>query len=104
MARYSGKIGYAIGSETSPGIWESQITECDCKGDIITARRSNQQGENVNDNIVLNSTFSVLGDAFSYDNFLFIKYITFMGVKWRVTAVEVVRPRLLLTVGGVYNG
>jgi hypothetical protein len=30
-------------------------------------------------------------------------YVEFMGTKWKITNVEVQYPRLILSVGGVYN-
>lgn len=33
-----------------------------------------------------------------------MKYVVWMGASWKITSIEVQRPRLLLTIGGVYNG
>ena len=32
-----------------------------------------------------------------------MRYVEFMGAKWKISSVEVQYPRLILTVGGVYN-
>ena len=45
-----------------------------------------------------------MADPYAYDHFFAIKYVKWMGAYWKVTNVEVQRPRLKLTVGGVYNG
>jgi hypothetical protein len=63
-----------------------------------------QAGENLNDNMNINNRISILADPFAYQNFHTIKYINWMGAKWKVGSVEVQSPRLILAIGGVYNG
>lgn len=64
---------------------------------------STQEGESLNDNIQLKNDVSVIADAYALQNFTNIEYITIMGVKWKVRAVEVQHPRLNISIGGVYN-
>lgn len=104
MAKYSGKIGYVMIRETSPGVDTEIAIERPYVGDVIRNTRRLENGEGVNSNVVINNQFSVVGDAYAYENFFAIRYVTWMGARWTVTNVEVSRPRLLLTVGGVYNG
>ena len=33
-----------------------------------------------------------------------MRYVHWMGALWEVNSVEVLNPRLILTIGGVYNG
>ena len=106
MAKFYGVVGYAETKETeSPGAWEEQVTERTYYGDVLrnTRRRDNANGQ-LNDNLNVNNLISILADAYAYDHFFAIRYIEWMGARWKVTDVEVQRPRLLLTIGGVYNG
>lgn len=105
MAKYYGKVGYGVTEETSPGIYTPQITERLYSGDINSNLRSRLEStSNVNDNIIIAHTVSILADPFANDNFHAIKYVEVRGVKWKVTSVEIQHPRLILTTGGVYNG
>jgi len=103
MGRFYGRIGYATTTETSPGVWTEDITERNHSGDVIRNTRRLQSGENLNDDLVINNTISIISDPFAELNFHAMRYVEWMGAKWKVTNVEVQRPRLILTVGGVYN-
>lgn len=103
MAKFYGTIGYAETTETVPGVWKEVLTERDYRGDFIKNTRRLQPGEKVNDDITLNNMISIIADPFAYQNFHTMRYVKWMGASWKVTSVEVQHPRLLLTVGGVYN-
>lgn len=103
MAKFYGTIGYMVQKETTPGVWTEDITEKTYSGDVIKNTRRYQSGENLNDNLEVNNQISILSDPFADQNFHSMRYIVWMGAKWKVTNVEVIRPRLLLTIGGVYN-
>lgn len=105
MGKFYGKIGYAITEETKPGVWTEQIVEKDYFGDLlrnISRRYENSGG--VNDNLRISNDISIVADAFAYENFAYIRYVELMGAKWIVSNVEIQHPRLILTLGGVYNG
>ena len=104
MGKWSGKVGYAKTVETNPGVWEEQITERVYKGDLIRNTRKLESSDNVNDNINIANDISFVADAFAQDNFYNIRYATFRGQKWKVTSIDVQTPRLILTLGGLYNG
>ena len=104
MAKFYGAIGYAQTSETSPGVWREQITEKMYAGDITKLSKRWQAGENLNDDLVLNNQFSIVADPWLQHNFHQIRYVKWNGAYWKVTSVEVQRPRLILSIGGVYNG
>jgi len=104
MARFCGKVGYLITEETRPGIWEDNIVERTYRGDIVKNRSTWQSTESVNDDINISSDISILADAFAYQHFSEIKYVEFMGALWRVTSASPERPRITLTLGGLYNG
>ena len=104
MAKVYGAIGFAVNTETSPGVWKDVITERNYKGDVLKISRREEQRESLNPNLTINNRISVIADAFANENIFAIRYITWMGSKWSITSVEVERPRLILTIGGVYHG
>lgn len=103
MAKFFGVIGYAEMMETSPGVWTEEIVEREYRGDVTKNAKRNEGGEYLNDNLRLSNTISVLCDAYAYEHFFAIRYVEWMGTRWKVTDVEVKRPRLILSIGGVYN-
>lgn len=103
MARFSGKIGFVRTIETEPGIWEPDITERSYFGDIVRNISNFQSNESVNENISLNNSISIVADPFATNNFQYMRYVTYAETKWRITNAEVEFPRIILTVGGLYN-
>lgn len=103
MAKWFGKIGYATTAETAPGVWEESIVEREYYGDIVRNSRRLQSGDKVNDDLNISNQLSIVSDPYANENFHAMRYAEFMGAKWKVTDVEVQYPRLLLTLGGVYN-
>lgn len=104
MAKYYGKVGYEITSETSPGVWRPEVIERYYSGDLIRRVRRLENPSKVNDDINISNEISIVADPFAYQNFCFIKYAEYMCVKWKVSSVEVQHPRLILSLGGIYNG
>lgn len=103
MAKFSGKIGFADTIEVAPGVWQEQITERKYVGDITRSMRKLENGDNVNDNIRISNTISIVADPFANANIFAMRYVVWQGAKWKVTDVDVQRPRLTLTIGGLYN-
>ena len=105
MAKFYGKIGYGFTGETVPGVWTDIFEEKDVVGDWLKNTRQLVNSNKVNDDITVNNIISIVADPYATEHFQFIKYIfdARSGVKWKVTNVEVQFPRLLLTLGGVYN-
>ena len=104
MARFCGKVGYSRQQvETSPGVYEDQINERLYYGDVTRNSRRLEGSDRVNMNLVTNNTIAILADAYAYDHFFDMKYVWWMGTRWTITEVQVQRPRLILTLGGVYN-
>lgn len=104
MAKWFGKIGFAETKETTPGVWEEQITEREYFGDLTRNTRRLQSSENLNDNITIANEISIISDPFANQNFHAMRYVEFMGTKWKVSTVEVQYPRLILSLGDIYNG
>lgn len=104
MAKFYGSVGYADTVETAPGVWEEGITERMYFGDLTRNTRRLQSSETLNDDINVANEISIVADPFANQNFHKMRYVSFMGSKWKITNVEVQYPRLILTIGGVYNG
>ena len=104
MAKWYGVIGYEETLETRPGVWMNQITERNYYGDVIRNSRRLQTANQLNDNINISNEISIVADPFAYENFHSMRYVEFMNAKWKISSVEVQYPRLILSVGGLYNG
>lgn len=105
MAKFYGPIGYAESVEKSPGVFEDEIIVRNYYGDVLSnSSRWSNSSESLNDNLNINNRISILADPFAYQNFHSMKYVEFMGTKWKINSVDVQYPRLILTIGGVYNG
>lgn len=104
MNKFYGSIGYAELVETAPGVWTEQIVSRNYYGDVIRDLRRLQEASKVNDDINVSSEISVVADPYAYNHFHTMRYVEFMGAKWKITSVEPKYPRLILSVGGLYNG
>lgn len=103
MAKFYGAIGYALTVETEPGIWEEVITERNYYGELNRNSRNLQTSGNVNDNVNISNEISILADPYANEHIYSMRYVEFMGAKWKVNSVEVKYPRLILSVGGLYT-
>jgi hypothetical protein len=104
MAKFFGRVGYGESIEERPGVWVDQIVEQNYTGDVVRNTRQLTQGENLNMNLSVGNSISIVADAYANDHFFAIRYIEWAGTLWTVTDVEVQSPRLLLRLGEVYNG
>ena len=105
MPKFCGKIGLFTQSETAPGVWEETIVEKSVYGEIVRDNRRFQNHSTQNDDITISNSFSIVADKEAYTYFHNIRYIEYMGTKWKVESVDASNPpRLVLDVGGVYNG
>ena len=104
MAKFFGKIGYGETQESAPGVWEDVIVEYEYYGDVVRNTRKLSEGETLNNDLSVGNSISIVSDAYANVHFFAIRYIQWAGVLWTVENVEVQSPRLLLRLGGVYNG
>lgn len=104
MAKFYGAIGYAQTVDRGSGVWEEEIVERTYFGDLNRNTLRLQTGDQVIDNINIANEISIVADPFAYENFHAMRYVEYMGARWKITSVEEKFPRLILTVGGVYNG
>lgn len=104
MAKFSGMIGFIETKQTQPGYWEPCATEKKYYGDITRNINRYQNTNKINDDITISNVISIVADPYANKNFQYIKYVKWMGSKWTVTNIEVAHPRLILSLGGMYNG
>lgn len=104
MDKWYGNIGFTNTMETDPGIWEDEIVERPYFGDVINEQWKRQPSGGVNDDINVANRISIVADPYVMDHCSTITYVEFMGAKWKVSDINVQYPRLILTLGGVWNG
>lgn len=107
MAKFYGVIGFVTSVEdtTNPGVWIEKVTEKNYYGDILKNSRRWQNGNNTtNDSIEISNSISIIADSFACDNLSTIRYANWMGVNWKVSNIDIQLPRLVLQLGGIYNG
>lgn len=104
MAKFYGTVGYISTVEVKPGVWEeSVITERPYSGETLQETGQNESSGYVNDDIKLTERISILGDPYAFQHYFSMKYVTRDGVKWKIKSVGVNYPRLILSIGGLYN-
>jgi hypothetical protein len=104
MARFHGRIGYGTPVESAPGVWVDEIIERLYTGDVVRNARNLREGENLNPDLSVQNSISIVADAYANEHFFAIRYVEWAGALWTVSSVEVQSPRLLLRLGEVYNG
>jgi len=103
--KFYGPIGFTETVETAPGVWEEVLVPHNYYGDVVrNSRRYESSSDKLNDNLNITNQFSIVADTYAYQNFHKMRYVEWMGAKWKITSVDATnRPRLILEVGGVYN-
>lgn len=103
MTRFFGKVGYSH-PVRSNGVVEDVITEHSYAGDELRNTRYFAQGDTVLGKVTFQTRISVIADAFALENYRDIVYVNWEGTLWIVESVTTERPRLILLLGGKYNG
>lgn len=104
MQKFHGKVGYVTSVEVEQGIYSDGVTERTYFGDVVRNSIRVQEGQSVNDDLTVGHSISVVADAYANEHFSAIRYVEWEGTLWKVVHIELQRPRLLLRLGGVYNG
>lgn len=104
MARFSGILGINRGPvEVSPGIYKPQIEEIVVTGEIRQEQLSWGQA-NLREGLRARHVLSIVTPDDGELGFGEVEYIEWQGKKWDVISVAYKRPRLELSMGGIYNG
>ena len=104
MAKFYGKVGYGEAVESGPGVWTDTIIERIYMGDVPRNARRLESGDQLNNDLKVNNSISIVADAYANEHFFAMRYVEWQGVRWIISEVTVEPPRLLLRLGGVYNG
>lgn len=104
MAKFAGLVGYVTQEESVPGVWSPVDKPRMMKGDVIRQSSSTRDGDKINGDVTLSHRVSLLGDAYAFDNYYNIRWIDMDGARWKVTSIEIQRPRIIVTLGGLWNG
>ena len=101
--KYYGPVGFSMEKEVDDGIYKRIIIEHNYTGELVKWISKWQTGDGINDNLNMSNQISIIADPFAYENFHRIVYVEFLKSKWKVNSVEIQYPRLILTIGGIYN-
>ena len=105
MTKFYGKVGYIEMAETKPGVWRPVETLQEYYGEWTRYTSKFQvSSAGTNDNVNVANELSIVADPYAIQHFSNIRFVEFMGAKWTVTAVEPKHPRIILTIGGLWNG
>ena len=105
MAKYSGKIGFVKYVEDEYSVYSEEITEKPYTGEVLQNFRRNEiPSDQMNDDLKINNEISIIANSFAIENFSYMRYATYLGTKWQITSAKLESPRIILTLGGVYNG
>ena len=104
MSKWYGMVGFGATEEDVSGVYTERVIERPYYGELTRNVKNTEAGDSLNDDINISNDISIISDAYAYQNFHLMKYVTFMGARWKVRSVEVGHPRLFLSIGGVYNG
>lgn len=102
--KFYGPVGFSETTEKRRGVYVETPVEYYYSGDVLKRSLRFQDGHSVNDDLNIQHQISILADPYARKHFYKIKYVKWMGTAWKVTDVSVQYPRLVLTLGGVYNG
>ena len=104
MSKFYGKVGFVKDNvETAPGVYMPEVTERNYYGDIIRLTRRWDTPTEVNDHLNLSNEISIVADDYFFENIGYIRYVIYLGVKWKVSSIDPVYPRVRLSLGGEYN-
>lgn len=109
MAKCYVEIGFVeteekIDGTIHTGVWEEKIVPKMYYAEIRRNYKVTASNDKVNSDILLNNTFSIIADPYANNNYFAMRYVKFNNVKWEIANVEVEYPRLIINVGGIYNG
>ena len=104
MAKFYGKVGYIVDEEQAVDVHVNVPVEKPYKGDLLKNNRRLENGIGLNDDVTIANQISIVSDPYAINHMHAIRYVKWRGVCWKVSLVDYQPPRLILTLGGVYNG
>ena len=104
MAKFYGYIGFVKNDTVRPGVVKNVAIERLYRGETRGMSYQWESNGRVNDDVDLDNTLSIVADSYITENLYAIRYVKMKGTAWKVTRIKEQYPRLILTIGGVYNG
>lgn len=104
MAKFRGVIGLVEDQETAPDVYEQVAIERSYRGDFVKNSRRWSSTEHLNDNLTISNEISIVADSFLFKHIYAMRYVKFGGTAWKIESLTVQRPRIIISIGGVYNG
>lgn len=104
MAKFYGAIGFVVDVKTAPDVTVEKPVERCYKGDLLHNNRRLEASKELNDDVKISNRISIVADPYALSHIFAMRYVKWMGAAWKVSDVEVQTPRLILSLGGVYNG
>lgn len=102
--KYSGYIGFSVTKETSPSVSEEITVPKKYTGDVIRNVQRFKSADKVIDDITIANEISIVADDYLTKNLPYMKWVSWMGSKWKISSIDVQFPRINITVGDLYNG
>lgn len=104
MGKFYGKVGFIVPTKTVKGVYVEKPVERMYRGDVTqVVNRWSVNADQINNDLSISNRIGIVADPFAHEHFSAIRYVEFGGTKWQVNSVEVSYPRLILSIGGVYN-
>lgn len=104
MTRFHGKVGFVKAVETAPGVWTPTEVAKPYFGDVNREGYRWDSGKSLNDQPVVTNYISIVADKFAYENLGSMRWVEWLGQRWKINSAEVARPRITITIGGLWNG
>lgn len=104
MAKFNGNIGFEQTIEKVPGVWSTECVLKNYKGDVLRNTFRYENSQQANDNHSLNIRISLVANDYLLSNLHKLRFVEYLGADWEVTSIDIEFPRIILTIGGVYNG
>jgi len=79
MAKFHGKVGYGETVEASPGVNVDLIVEHWFYGDVVRNTRQLREGENLNQDLAVSNSISIVASAYAREHFFAIRYVEWAG-------------------------
>lgn len=106
--KFSGKLGFWIDDKPKKrgdDVYVSNIVEHSATGDILTdSKRYSNVPDQLNDNFISNTRISIVARGYCLKHWMNIRYVVWYGMRFEVTSVQNVYPRVTIELGGIYHG
>lgn len=104
MTKFRGNLGLNRGPrETSPGIFQQVIEDVEVIGTMMSLGLR-WPGAGMQGGLSAKHILSIITPEDESVDFNEVVYVEWNGKKWNVVSIEYKRPRINLTLGGLYNG